>query len=269
MWLAHQPIAGAVEAVARLDDAGHDVLFVTNFSTLPRRESERRLERIGIDARDRVITSAMAAASLVRPGERVLVCGGPGVVEAVEEQGAEVVHAGPVDAVVVGYHRDFDYDGMSRAARALHDGARLIATNSDPTYPTADGLLPGNGALVAAVATAGMTEPTVAGKPHAPVAELIRSRLGSGRALDSEGSIAVGDVPGSEGSIVVGDVPGPEGSIVVGDVPATDGLLARRLGCRFALVLSGVTSADQVASVDPTPDVVARDLADLVDRLLG
>ncbi len=217
---------------------------MTNFSTLPRRESENRLERIGIDARDRVITSAMAAASLVEPGERVLVCGGPGVVEAVEERGAEVVESGPADVVVVGYHRDFDYEGMARAARAIHGGARLVATNSDPTYPTSAGLLPGNGALVAAVATAGMVEPTVAGKPHAPVAELIRSRLGR--------RPATGGRP-----------------VVVGDLPATDGLLARRLGYRFALVLSGVTSADQVATAEPPADLVAPDLAELVDRLVG
>ncbi len=243
--MAHEPIPGAVAAISRIRGAGHEVLFVTNFSTLTRRESERRLEEIGIEARDRVITSAMAAASLVRPGERVLVCGGPGVIEAVEEQGAEVVGSAPADAVVVGYHRDFDYDGMARAARAIHGGARLIATNSDPTYPTADGLLPGNGALVAAVATTGRVQPTVAGKPHTPVAELIRSRLGS----------QFGE--------------GRQGPIVVGDLPATDGLLARRLGYRFALVLSGVTSEARVAEAEPSPDMVAADLAALVDRIFG
>ena len=95
-----------------------------------------------------------------------------------------------------------------------------MATNLDPTYPTPDGLEPGNGALVAAIATAGKVEPTVAGKPYAPVAELVHRTLGT----------------------VAGDPANRSRHVVVGDLAATDGALARRLGFEFALVLSGVTS---------------------------
>ena len=223
---------------------------MTNFSGMTKVAAEAKLAGFGIDATDRVITSAMAAASLVSAGERVLVCAGEGVFEAVRSRGAEALDAGDgvgvyrdIDVVIVGYHRTFDYDRLSSAARAVRGGARLIATNTDPTYPTRSGLLAGNGALVAAVETASKAEAVVAGKPHGPVADLVHAHLGS-----SQGDLS---------------------HIVVGDLPVTDGLLALELGFRFGLVLSGVTSADDAPTVEPRPDVVAADLAAMVDQVLG
>jgi len=246
IWLAHQPIDGAAEAVSRLRTAGERVLFVTNFSALTVADAERKLADVGIEATGDVITSAMAAGSLLHGGERVLVAGGPGVREAVTNSGAVVVTEGPYDAVVVGYHREFDFASLTKAARALHAGARLIATNTDPTYPTPDGLEPGNGAIVAAISTAGKLAPVVAGKPHQPIAALVHQVLGT--------------KPGEASNI--------DHHVVVGDLPATDGALARVLGYRFALVLSGVTDAAMVPSADPAPDEVADDLWSLVDRHL-
>jgi 4-nitrophenyl phosphatase len=234
VWLAEQPIAGASEAVARLRAAGRRVLFATNNSAVRVGEQEAKLARHGIDARGDVVTSAMAGARLVDPGERVLVCGGPGVVEAVAARGAVAVRDGDADAVMVGFDLGFDYERLRLAARAVDRGARLIATNDDATYPTPDGPIPGGGALVAAVAYATGATPTVAGKPHPPMAALVRA-LG-----------------GAEGTMV-------------GDRPATDGAFARELGYRFALVLTGVTGASDLP-VTPAPDVVADSLADLVAR---
>src|SRR4051794_37281160 len=78
---------------------------------------------------DELLTSAQAAARLVEPGETALVCGGPGVVEALEQRGATTVRDGDADVVVVGWHRDFDFERMAVAARAVRQGARLIGTN--------------------------------------------------------------------------------------------------------------------------------------------
>lgn len=178
----------------------------------------------------------MAAASLVHPGERVLICAGPGVVEAIEGRGAVPVRDGDADAVMVGFHRDFDYERLRIASTAVRRGARLLATNDDTTYPTPAGLIPGGGAILAAVSTASGATPIVAGKPNAPMADLVRARLGS-----------------------LG--------VMVGDRADTDGRFARLLGYDFALVHTGVTSSGQL--VDPVPDLVADDLAALVDRLLS
>jgi HAD superfamily hydrolase (TIGR01450 family) len=248
VWLAHQPIPGAVEAVAALRSAGHRVVFVTNNSAARVDEHGAALEAIGIPAAGDVLSSAMASALLVSPGERVAVFGGPGVVEAMEERGAVPVEpellddpdVAPVDAVMVGFHRWFDFEGMRRAATAVRRGARLIGTNDDATYPTPDGPIPGGGSILAAVATAAGVTPVIAGKPHGPAVDLVRRMIGEAAVADA---------------------------IVVGDRPSTDGLFARALGCRFALVLSGVTESPE--GVDPVPDIVAADLAGVSQVLLA
>ena len=89
----------------------------------------------GLPATGDVVTSALAAALLVEPGETVHVCGGPGIVEALERRGARVSNDEPGTAVVVGINRRFDYDTLRLAAAAVRDGARLIGTNDDATYP--------------------------------------------------------------------------------------------------------------------------------------
>jgi HAD superfamily hydrolase (TIGR01450 family) len=232
VWLAEVPVSGSAEAVARLRARGERVVFLTNNSGPTVADYVEKLGSMGVPTVPvDVLTSAQAAARLLQPGETALACAGPGVAEALEAQGVRVVRHGEADAVVVGWHRDFDFDRLAAATSAVRGGARLIGTNEDPTYPTAAGLLPGGGALLAAVATASGVEPVVAGKPHGAMAELVAERVG---AVD----------------------------VMVGDRPSTDGVFARRLGARFALVLSGVTSAADLP-VEPSPDEVAPSLADL------
>ena len=246
IWRGDIPIAGGVRGAQHVIAAGLDVLFVTNFSYSRLADQEAKLASLGIDATGRVITSAMAAADLVQPGERVLVCAGPGVVEALLARGADVVDAGPsgpgqsaklapADVVVVGYHPEFDYGRLTAACRAVWAGARLVATNDDATYPSTDGLLPGGGAILAAVTTATGATATVAGKPYAPMCETVWRRLGRDRP-----------------------------AVVVGDRPDTDGRFARALGYEFALVLSGVTHA--ASGADPQPDYVGNDAFEVVAR---
>lgn len=237
VWLDDQPLAGAAEAVARLRDAGERVVFVTNNSSVRVDDQEAKLASQGIPAAGDVITSAAVAVGLVEPGERVFLCAGPGVEEAVLARGAVPVRGGDADAVIVGFHRDFDYDEMDRASRAVRRGARLIGTNDDATYPTPDGPVPGNGSILAAVATASGVAPVVAGKPYAPMADYVRALVG------------------------------PTG-VAVGDRADTDGRFARALGFEWVLVLTGVTRPADLP-VDPTPDRVALDLADAVDAALA
>jgi 4-nitrophenyl phosphatase len=246
VWLSERPIPGSPEAVAALREAGHRVMFLTNNAGPRVADLVEKLEGMGIPAQsDEVVTSAQAAASMLEPGGTALLCAGPGVREALEARGIEVVLDGDADAVVVGFHRDFDYERLTAAFLAVHHGARLVGTNDDTTYPTPDGPIPGGGAILAAVAAAAGVEPEVAGKPYAPMADLLAARLA--------------------GPNLGGDA---EGSILVGDRPSTDGLMARRLGLPFALVLSGVTAEEEV-SADDRPDHVVADLATLVRQELG
>ncbi len=245
VWLGDEPIDGAAAAVARLREAGVDVVFVTNNAHPTVADIEAKLVDHGIDGGGAVFNSPMAAATLVARGERALVLGGPGVIEAVLGRGAVPVSpaeadapdAAPVDVVVVGFHRSFDWERMRVAATAIRGGARFVATNDDATYPTAAAPVPGGGAIVAGVATAAGVTPTVAGKPHQALADLVLARCG------------------------------PVG-VMVGDRLDTDGGFAVTLGWPFALVLSGVTTSADLP-VSPTPDLVAADLQAVVDDLLG
>lgn len=211
--------------------------FVTNSAARSPAEVAEKLAGHGIaDAEDLVVTSAMAAAAIVPCGVRAYVIGSAGLRAELALRDVEMVGGGaPADVVVIGISADFDYQAMADAMRALRAGARFIATNDDSTFPDSDGLLPGNGAIVAAVATASGVQPEIAGKPHQPMAELVRARLG------------------------------PSG-IVVGDRPETDGMFARAMGYRFGLVLSGVTSRDDLP-VEPVPEIVADDLSELVMKV--
>jgi len=244
VWRGETPIAAADRGIEQLRAAGWRVLFTTNNSSLRIDDYVARLARAGVTAEpDDVCTSAQAAAALVATrlpaGATVLACAGPGVVEALEEQGLRVTaDSGAVDAVVVGFHRDFDFDGLTRAADAARSGALFVATNLDPTYPIAGGVVPGAGALVAAVSTAAGRPPLVAGKPELPMVELVRSRSGNA-------------------------------GVVVGDRPSTDGAFAAALGWPFGLVLSGVAGSPGGEPVpDPPPPFVAADLGELAPLLI-
>ena len=247
VWLSGETIPGAGEAVGLLRAAGCGVLFASNNSSPTVADLIGRLGAAGISAAPgEIVTSAMAAASMLEPGAHAVVVGDDGLMEALADRGVRATEAAAVpvaqapqggtstvaDAVVVGYTKRFDYEVLTRAADAVRAGARLIGTNEDATLPTPDGPVPGAGSILAAVATASGAVPAVAGKPHQPLASLISARVGSVAA-------------------------------VVGDRPSTDGALARRLGVPFALVLTGVTTR-AAGDLEPAPAFVGDDLLAVV-----
>ena len=257
----HQPIAGSVDAIESLRNAGHRVLFVTNNSYSVVADQEDALAKIGIDAHNDVVTSSQAAGALLRSGERVLLGGGPGAVEAIKNAGAilagrsdDHTHGDAsthetrseidqeIDVVMVAYHATFDYRGLTRLSNAVRNGARLIATNDDATYPTPHGLIPGGGSILAAVAAASGVEPIIAGKPHKPMADLVRQVLG------------------------INDL---SGAWMVGDRPSTDGLFAQTVGCKFAQVLTGISSVGDNNDVVNGDTHVFADLATFAKMICG
>lgn len=239
VWLAGVSIPGSPEAVRRLHDRGESVAFVTNNSGPTRSEYAGRLARAGIEANaDELLTSAQAAASLLEPHSRAAVVGDPGIIEALDDRGVTVVDADEdPNAVVVGRSGQLDFAQLTAAATAIRNGARFVATNADPTFPTPHGLEPGAGAVVAYLEVSSGRKAEVAGKPNQPAADLLRARFG------------------------------PAG-LVVGDRPDTDGRFAERIEARFALVLSGVTRTEDLP-VSPPPALVAADLAGVVTAYLG
>lgn len=239
VYRGESSMPGAREALAALEEAGLPVSFVTNNSARePAAVVDKLLRVVGYPARvEQVITSSLVAASLIEAGP-VLIMGESGVEMAVRDAGYELTDD-PLTAatVVVGLDRQLSYNGIARAAAAVRAGARLIATNRDPTFPSETGLLPGAGACVAAVETAAGVRGATAGKPSEAMRRLVEQWH-------------------------------PAGTIwMIGDRPDTDIALAEAPRWRSILVLTGVTASGD--EVDPSPDYVVDGLPDAVRLILS
>ena len=190
VYLGPVAVPGAAEGIAALRQRGTRVGFVTNNAARPPAAVAGHLIELGIPATAAdVVTSAQAGADLVRHrfglDARVLVVGGEGVVAALAEAGLVPVWSAddaPV-AVLQGWGLELTWQQLNEAAVAIHRGAHWVATNTDPTRPTDRGLVPGNGAAVAAVAMAVSVTPEVAGKPFRPLLDDTVARIGARRAV--------------------------------------------------------------------------------------
>lgn len=234
------PVPGSAEALQALVERDIRVVFATNNSSrTPGQvvEKIRLVTGLVVEPTD-VVTSAQAAARLIPDAiDRCLVVGGPGLKAAVSELGYAVVGiGGSPECVLVGIDRDVTYADIAAAASVIRGGARFIASNIDPTFPVADGLLPGAGAIVAAISVASGTAPLVAGKPESPMRDLIKER-------------------------------GVDSAWVIGDRIDTDiEMAAREPNWRSVLVLTGVT--DKAGDLE-TADDVAADLTAAVGLVLS
>lgn len=240
VYRAEVPIPGSREALEKAANAGFGIWFATNNSTRTPEEVQAKLRDVsGLSVEvDSIVTSAQAAASMLETADApALVLGSSAIVRALTAEGIEVTtDASRARSVVVGLDRDLDYDRLTRACNAIRNGARFVATNIDPTLPVEGGLLPGSGAMVAAVSRSTGVDPEIAGKPHPPIRALLERR-GVGRAW------------------------------AVGDRVDTDvALAAAQEGWKSILVMSGVTRpGDDVTAAD----AVVSDLAGAIEVILA
>jgi len=267
VYLGAEPVPGVAAVLAAHAAAGDDVVYVTNNSMWYRADYVTRLEGMGAPVSpDRIVSSARATAlyllDLQPPVGRALVVGGPGLMHEIRDVGIEVVSSsdaadrwttngrdvaaatGQVDVVVVGLDLDFSYARLACAAAAIRAGARFVATNRDPIYPTERGLTPGAGSIVVAVEAASGRTPISIGKPGPLLLEVAAHAVG-------------GDVTRA---VMIGDS-------LVTDVPA-----AHAVGARSVLMLTGITTRAQVAAltIADRPTEIAADSAELaaaLDRL--
>lgn len=190
VYLGPVAVPRAPEGIAALRQRGVQVGFVTNNAARSPRVVAAHLVELGIPAAtEDVVTSGQAAAHLLQDrfgrGARVLVVGGEGVLDAVAECGLVAVRSAddePV-AVIQGFGFELRWQELNEAAIAINRGAHWVATNDDPTRPTDRGLVPGNGAAVAAIQLAVTALPEVAGKPHRPLLDDTIRRLGVARPI--------------------------------------------------------------------------------------
>ncbi len=240
VYLQEEPVPEAAAALAEARAAGMRLEFVTNNASRRPDAVVRLLDKVGVTARpEEVVTSAQAAAALlaerVPAGAAVLVVGSDALAQELSDVGLTPVRSAddnPV-AVVQGYTAETGWTHLAEATVALRAGALWVATNTDSTFPSPRGPLPGNGALVAAVATAtGQVPDEIVGKPHPRLHQESVRRSGAQRPL------------------------------VVGDRLDTDIEGAVRASCDSLLVLTGVTTPAGLLAAPPgaRPTYVSSDL---------
>ncbi|MCX7688986.1 MAG: HAD-IIA family hydrolase [Fimbriimonadales bacterium] len=254
VYRGQRALPHAAEVLNLLQESGRRVFYLTNNSGATRQQYADKLRSMGVDAQpEQFITSGWATALYLQralnPGAKLFVVGEPGLQQELCAAGFEVVDQVEPEipaAVVVGIDRAFSYERLAQAQYAILNGARFIATNTDGTYPAEDRLLPGAGAIVAAIAAATSQKPRVIGKPNPQILQ-----------------------PFIERGIIQ-----PERTLLIGDRLDTDIALANLLHIPCALVLTGVSARDDVACapLEQLPQWVLNDLSELlgdaVDNLL-
>jgi 4-nitrophenyl phosphatase len=241
-----EALPGAREGLDLLAARGVDRVFVSNNPTARPAAYVDRFERAGIDVdAEEVLTAGVATVAHLNEahaGERVHVVGEPGLLEQVRAADVEVVESmADADVLLASLERSFDYDRLSEALSALaDDSVTFLGTDPDMVIPTADGDVPGSGAVVNAIAGVAGREPEATlGKPSARLRELALSRLG---------------VQASS-------------CLVVGDRLDTDVALGADAGMTTALVRTGVSGGSAPADGGAEPDYVLDSLSEL-DRVL-
>ncbi len=244
IWRSDVPIGDLAATFKRIEDRGLKYVFATNNGSKTPEQYVDTLAKFGVKVdSSQVITSALGVADMLSKkfprGSRAFMIGGEGVRVALEQKGFEILsiqNASDAEFVVVGIDRQITFDKMLEATLLVRRGIPFYATNPDKTFPTPRGEIPGAGAWISVITTATEVEPLFAGKPYPFMMELSLERLGTQK---------------SE-------------TLVVGDRLETDIAAGQVVGCPTALVLSGVSTKDQVEVWSPKIDIVASDLTSLV-----
>jgi 4-nitrophenyl phosphatase len=243
LWRGAEPIGDLHAIFNEIKLIGLKVIFATNNATRTIHQYVDVLLSYGVVAEPwQVINSAAAVTHYLCKqfpnGGPVYIIGEQGIIEACTEQGFYQSDSG-VLAVIVGMDRKLTYDKLKTATLLLRAGVPFIGTNPDLTFPSPNGLVPGAGSILAALTAASDILPIIVGKPEPTMYQIALERLNLS----------------------------PDHVLVVGDRPETDIAGAQLIGCRTALVLSGVTNAVQAASWRPAPDIILNDLQDVVKYL--
>lgn len=219
-------IPGAVEALLALKANGKAIRAVTNNSRMAHHAVAERFRHFGLPLEDDEVFSALRATARFiaheRPGATVFPFGADGLIYELQEAGLTITDQDSAEYVVAGYYPEINLEAMKQAMRALLNGARFVAVNTDRRYVGEDGPIPGAGAFVAAIERAAGREPdVVVGKPSVTIVE--------------EAVYSVG-LPAQD-------------CLFVGDNIETDVLAAHAVGLPALLVWTGVsTPADLAAS---------------------
>ena len=231
-------IPGAAEFLQRLRAQGIPFLILTNNSRYIPRDLQVRLSYMGLDVPpEAIFTSALATAQFLhaqRPGGRAYAVGESGLTTALHDIGYTLTDQEP-EYVVLGETTTYSFERITQAIRFVTAGARFIATNPDVMGPGEGGIVPATGAVAALISAATGVQPYFIGKPN-PL--MMRTAL---RTLNAHS----------------------ENSVMIGDRMDTDIVAGIESGLRTILVLTGVTTREQVERLPYRPSWIRESIADV------
>lgn len=251
LWHGGQALPGLKEFFDTLHNRRIRYILATNNASLTPEQYVDKLVGMGVSVkRHRILTSAMATALYLSeqfdPRQtRLFVIGEDGLRQPLLELGYtlteldEVDDHNKADIVVCGLDRQLTWDKLTTAIMNIRAGAQLIGTNADTTLPLERGPGLGNGAVLAALQAATGIAPICIGKPQPIMYQQAMTLL----AAD------------------------PAETVAIGDRLETDIMGAVRAGIRSLMVLSGISSEQDLAHASAQPTWIMPDIRAVTQAL--
>ncbi len=243
-------LPGVRETLSSLEERGEKICFLSNNSTLSKKGYLKKLSMMGLKVREEQLFPSSYLCALYfknlpdRTSGKVMIIGERGLFEELKKIGLKISwNPSEVKWVVVGLDRRFNFRKMCLAYQAILKGAKFIATNTDITYPLENTTIPAAGAIVKAIEVSTGKSPLVLGKPQTFGLKIVLEKTGYF----------------------------PESTILVGDRLETDILAGNKMGVRTVLVLSGISSLEEVKKAPPCcqPKHIISNLSQLLSLKLN
>lgn len=251
LWHGANPQPGLIDFFNCIDRLHIPFILATNNASNTQTQYQKKLAAFGVHiAPDQILTSGMATAYFLSNhftpcDTKVYVIGEIGATQPLEESGFTLlpIQANdnfiPADIVVCGKDENLTWDKLATATLHLRAGAKFFGTNGDTSLPTERGIIHGNGAILAALQAATNITPAIIGKPEAIFYQQAMNLLNTD----------------------------PAHTVAIGDRLDTDILGAVRTGIKSILVLSGVSTEEELNQSDYHPTWVMSDIRDITQAL--
>jgi len=258
LYKEDEPLPDVLKTLSTLKKMGKKIYILTNNSSKTRDEFQLKLKKIGVlIPKENILTSAYLTAQEIaseNPQANVYVIGEYGLKEELSNAGLNVVNNweegneeeifdfnfSDIDYVITGMDRKLTYVKIARAMNILKNkNVRFIGTNADITFPTPNGYIPGGGAMIAILEQLSNRKiDRIIGKPN-PLMYEVAEKLSETR-IDK--------------------------IVMIGDRLETDILGANRVGIKSCLVLTGVSTLEDVSNSDEElqPDIIISQLSDIL-----
>jgi 4-nitrophenyl phosphatase len=256
LWHGTTALPGLADFFQALRRLNLRFILATNNASLTQDQYITKLANMGVTVtHNEILTSGMATALYLAErhdpaSTRVFVVGEQGATEPLIKQGFiltglyEINQHGDAsqkgaDIVVCGKDHTLTWDKLATATLNIRAGAQFVATNADTTLPTEHGVTHGNGAILAALQVATDVAPICVGKPEPIMYQQAMKILGSS----------------------------PDETIAIGDRLETDILGAVRADIRSIMVLTGISSAEDLKTSGYQPTWVMADIIAVTQAL--